>query len=120
MKDKEKLLKDHARMCMDLDCGSCPIGEECGLHCNKWMMEHTKEAVEIIEKWATEHPVKTRQGEFLKLHPNAMLDNNGALCIFPCEIDCSLENNSENCARKTAYGCSKCRYDYWSQEVADE
>lgn len=116
MNDKEKLLRDHSRMCMDLDCGSCPIGEECGLHCNKWMMEHTSAAVEIIEKWAAEHPVKTRQDLFLEQFPNAEMMG-GALMIMPCSIDIRLVqtdccNNSSN--------CSRCRKEYWLQEVENE
>lgn len=119
MNDKEKLLRDYARMCKE-DCKKCQIKQKCrDLSCNKWIEEHTKEAVEIIEKWAAEHPVKTRQSEFLKLHPNAILDSDGVLEIAPCVIDSTLRFFRDGiCTRGN--DCIKCAREYWSQEVTDE
>lgn len=119
MNDKEKILKDFCRMCMGGNChNNCQIGEQCDYFCNEWIMEHPKEAVEFVEEWAAEHPVKTRQGEFFKLHPNARLDSDGVLDIKPCAIDSTLGfSQSGICTRCS--NCIKCAREYWSQEVSE-
>lgn len=116
MKNKEKLLRDYGRMCLEANCNDCRIGKEGGYYvgCQRWVSEHPKEAVEAIEKWGAEHPVKTRQGEFLKLHPNAKIKDDGILAIHPCDIDFSIYD----CNSKI--NCGLCRHDYWSQEVENE
>lgn len=64
-----------------------------------------------LEKWAKEHPVKTRQSEFLKMYPNAVVMTGGVLCVRPCEVD----NTIKNLCKTT--NCGVCRRDYWLQEV---
>lgn len=113
MNDKEKLLMDYARMCKE-DCEKCQIKQKCcDLSCNKWMMEHTKEAVEIIEKWGAEHPVKTRQDLFLEQFPDSTPKR---ICPeLVDKINCGLRYFDGE-----FYGCDECRRDYWSQEVDHE
>nr|DAF41047.1 MAG TPA: Paired amphipathic helix protein [Caudoviricetes sp.] len=67
--------------------------------------------VDELEKWAKEHPVKTRQSEFLKMFPNAIVMTGGALCVRPCDVD----NTIKNLCKTT--NCGVCRLDYWLQEV---
>lgn len=63
-----------------------------------------------VEQWAKDHPVKTRQGEFLKMFPNALLYS-GVVGVDPCKVDETFEcKYCEDCS-------SKCRRDYWLQEV---
>lgn len=62
--------------------GKCPLLDENG-HCTATadicaadIIEKTEKAVRIVEQWAKEHPIKTRQSktrqsEFLKKFPNA-------------------------------------------------
>lgn len=116
MNDKEKLLRDYGRMCLEANCNDCRIGKEDGLYvgCQRWVSEHPKEAVEAIEKWGAEHPVKTRQSEFLKLYPNARLDEENFITICPCELNNDMEQ--ETCVHKS---CTNCRKNYWSQEVTE-
>nr|DAO00620.1 MAG TPA: hypothetical protein [Caudoviricetes sp.] len=54
-----------------------------------------------------EHPVKTRQSEFLKMYPNARIDD-GVIFLGPCAID-----NSHKCT----LDCKKCCRDYWLAEI---
>lgn len=70
MNDKEKLLRDWTRMCASYDafCNECKIlkiidkkEDRESRTCQFWIMKYPKEAVEIIEKWVAEHPVKTRR-----------------------------------------------------------
>lgn len=67
--------------------------------------------VETVEEWSKEHPVKTRQSEFLKMYPNAVVMTGGVLCVRPCEVD----NTIKNLCKTT--NCGVCRRDYWLQEV---
>lgn len=46
-----------------------------------------EEVVAEVEEWAKEHPVKTRQSEFLKMFPNASVIANGTLGICPKSLD---------------------------------
>ena len=45
--------------------------------------DRAEEAVDAVERWANEHPVKTRQSELLKLFPNAKSDETGVSYICP-------------------------------------
>ena len=69
--------------------------------------EKDTEIVEKVEQWAKEHPVKTRQSEFLKIYPNARIDD-GVIFLGPCAIDKS---------HKCTLDCKKCCRDYWLKEV---
>lgn len=85
-------------------------------HCN-WAFiyfDHRshEELVAEVEQWAKEHPAKTRQSVFLKQWPNAVT-NNGVLNLTPCNIDQSLYDIQ----RCNGADCSKCRREFWMQEV---
>ena len=120
MNDKEKLLRDYGRMCLEPNCNDCRIGKEDGFHvgCQRWVSEHPKEAAEAIEEWGAEHPVKTRQDVFLERYPNTRMCmvSHEIIDIEPCQID--SENYvymDENCRNKIS--CADCMEKYWSQEV---
>lgn len=70
-----------------------------------------EEAVAIVEKWSAKHPVKTRQSEFLKMFPDAMIDSD-TIVIKPCEIDDKIE-----CISVEDSACLNCRRNYWLAEV---
>lgn len=71
--------------------------------------ETDTEIVERVEQWAKEHPVKTRQNEFLKQWPDAEIDGDGLLSIAPCQLNVKLCKNRE--------ACDKCRHDFWLKEI---
>ena len=67
--------------------------------------------VEAAEQWAAEHPVKTRQSEFLKLFPGVdVYETDGCLTLNPCII---YEKMRKECAGKL---CSECRRAFWLAE----
>lgn len=114
MNDKEKLLRDYGRMCLKPNCYDCRIGEKGGFNvgCQRWISEHPEEAAEIIEKWAAEHPVKTRQDLFLEHYPKSK-----PLHICPNDIEYVINPDCDN----RDYGvCMDCVNKYWSQEVTNE
>lgn len=73
-----------------------------------------EEIVAIVEKWAREHPAKTRQSVFLKQWPKAQLDKDGNIKICPKLImGVTPSNNGRDCV----CSCYDCRKTFWSQEV---
>lgn len=121
--DAVEFLKAKNRMCREYgdlpeDCFICPIGNDGG-GCQAGVLENQKVTeeilVQIVEKWAAEHPAKTRQSEFLKIFPNARIVD-GVITIEPCDIDNKrCGEGSKWCDDHT--GCEGCREDYWLTEV---
>lgn len=73
--------------------------------------ERFEKTYNIVEKWSDTYPVKTHQSEFLKMFPNAVIDeNDGILGIKPCDIDESIGCTDEK-------SCDGCRRKYWLAEV---
>lgn len=114
--DAVKFIKERNRMCdfYEFCHNGCPLnlGVLDEGSCLRWCFEHPEEAVSIVEKWSSEHPVKTRQSEFLKLHPNADI-REGILNLCPKRIDLNSVNEDE-CID---LGCSNCKKKYWFAEV---
>lgn len=69
-------------------------------------------AVKFVERWDAEHPVKTRQSEFLKLFPNAQTDSG---CLNACPMDV-FGNTGIDCNKRT---CFECKKEFWLAEVED-
>ena len=99
-----------------LDCQHCPLSHNNnGLNCDcdDFMRGFTDKANEIILNWCKEHPIKTRQSEFLKMFPNAHTFNNGIVAVCPKHIDTTYNE----C--KTKETCDTCRKEYWLEEVEE-
>ena len=108
----------YARMCESYgECrNGCDLHEEgvlLKLSCRTFITEYPDKAKEIVEKWAKEHPIKTRQDVFLEQYPNAQLNMKGTLMIIPCYLDKNMATDkcSEN---RDCFTCSK---EYWEEEV---
>lgn len=69
--------------------------------------------VEAAEQWAAEHPIKTRQSEFLKHYPGAQITIDGFLHACPMEV---FSDTGINCSAQT---CTECRKKFWLAEVED-
>lgn len=69
-------------------------------------------AVEAVEKYAKENPIKTRSSEFMKYYPN-VINCEGVPIICPKTIDESY--NPRNGCRKI--DCYDCKQEYWMEEV---
>lgn len=70
-------------------------------------------AVEAVEKYAKENPIKTRNSEFLKHYPNAVVSDNGVVLLCPKLLDINYKPNV-GCHDIT---CDDCKTEYWMQEV---
>lgn len=120
MMDAVKYLKERERMCDSYNnmCDGCGFGKV--PKCNRTEEDNPEKAVEIVEKWSSEHPKKTRQSELLKMFPNAELSTDGILTVAPCLVDKTFNRsagNTEECCIKN--DCIKCRKEYWLAEVAN-
>lgn len=71
-----------------------------------------EEIVAEAEKWAAEHPLKTRQSEFLKHYPDARIFSG---CLHACPKDV-FDNTNIDCNKQT---CFECKKEFWLQEVED-
>ena len=109
--DAVEFLKTLCRMC-NCECYKCEFGKRLrGFEtCTAWRKTHPKEAVAIVEKWAAEHPAKTRQCEFLKHYPDAQIDSG---CLNACPMDI-FGDMGINCNKQTCYECKK---EFWLTEV---
>ena len=108
--DAVEFYKAFKRMCDKTDCKDCLLDQKCRPSANV----EPEEVVELVEEWAKEHPVKTRQSELLRMFPNAMInESDGILCITPCNI----EGKSIGCPNGKS--CGDCRREYWLTEVTD-
>ena len=109
--DAVKFVKTLGRMC-DAECIKCEFWKRRSRweSCNAWQKNHPEEAVAIVEKWAKELPVKTRQSEFLKHYPDAQIDSG---CLNACPMDI-FGDMGINCNKQTCYECKK---EFWLTEV---
>lgn len=112
--DAVKFCEESRRMCNANKCAECPA--EDGHFC-KIALRYTNISsdakVAIVEQWAKEHPVKTRQSEFLKQWPNAIVEYE-VLTICP-----KVVLGRENWMGKGCGGvlCNDCRREFWLEEV---
>lgn len=110
--DAIKFLDTYRRICNEYDdCSGCPLQVE-DLECMLNGDASTKDdvVVSVVEKWEREHPIKTRQSEFLKLFPGANISN-GILALSPCMLEADYRSDKcHDC-------CNECKRKYWSEEV---
>ena len=112
--DAVEYVKQRDRMCdYYVNCGDCPAGNYEGCA----SLHEIPNLVPIVEQWAKEHPVKTRQSEFLKMWPDAEISDDGLLSIAPCQLNVELLQceSQKDCENRGV--CGKCRRDFWLKEV---
>lgn len=109
-------VKTLRRLCKSKEyCSECKLYNKKGGYCIADTNEYAEKAVQIVEQWGKEHPVKTRQSEFLKMFPNAPIDKgNGVLFVDPCTVDSTQKGN-----KYCSISCTTCRKNYWLAEVTD-
>lgn len=119
MMDAVKFLKVLDKMC-DGKCRECEFGEKASRNepCHYWRNAHPEEAVAIVERWAKEHPVKTRQSVFLQQYPEAKLGQDGVLTICPLAISHAYREKDGNCASRFDT-CAGCKRKFWFAEVEE-
>lgn len=112
--DAVEFLKAKIRMCSNMDnCTSCGLYKE-HTDCDTRCFTHPDEAVAAVEKWAAEHPVKTRQSEFLKMFPNVPFSHN-TIDICPSKVD--VLQKCPKVTPGTLNMCVFCKREYWLAEV---
>lgn len=115
MMDAVEFLKTLRRMC-NCECLKCEFGKaRSGFEtCPVWQRTHPKEAVEIAEKWAAAHPIKTRQSVFLEQWPDARIKRaDGLPMASPCDLDGKLAGKCDGIP------CPECRKEFWLVEVEE-
>lgn len=126
--DAVEYFKAYARMCDSFDsknnitgkpCVGCPLDDiGRGCHMND-LTNNAEECVAAVEKWAKEHPVKTRQSELLKLFPGAEI-RDGVVNVCPRKIDPEAYTHQRgyNCIHiKDDVLCPDCMRGFWFQEI---
>ena len=114
MMDAVEYVKQRERMCdYYVNCNDCPAGDyqECG------SLNGITKLASIVEQWAKEHPVKTRQDEFLKMYPDAEIGDDGYPSVAPCQLYKDMEEKDENGVCCKNCGCAECRRDFWLKEI---
>lgn len=89
-------------------------GDLCMIWPDDDSVKSIEETISKVEQWAKDHPVKTRQSEFLKKFQDAKIGKDGVLIIYPCAVEKRLS--------RTKCGgmfCDDCRREYWLEEVTD-
>lgn len=76
-------------------------------------------AIAFVVKWEAEHPVKTRQSEFLKQWPEAALSKDGAIAICPLAISAAYRHGNGACNKTNSDTCADCKREFWSAEVEE-
>lgn len=115
--DAVEYTKTLRRLCeSQANCPECPLHENCEEdnygYCNGNASEYVEKSVHIVEQWAKDHPVKTRQSEFLRMFPNASITYD-VIDILPCNIEKEMR---ECCGDRV---CDECKRTYWLTEVTD-
>ena len=112
--DAVEYVKQRERMCdYYSDCDKCPAKEVIG--CAN--ITKISQMVPIVEKWAKEHSVKTRQSEFLEQWPDAEIGDDGLPSVAPCQLYKGIEEKDENGVCCKNCGCGICRRDFWLKEI---
>ena len=102
-------IKDLKRMCSTYDdCDACLLSASCA---------HTPDgfhdtADEIVDKWVSEHPVKTYAMDFFEKFPNAHVDR------YETPKVCRVIIYGNNCP-KECHIVSSC-YDCWNMEIKEQ
>lgn len=114
--DALDFFKARKRMCGATKCASCKLCHMqggCSIAPENEEIDACKEAIAIVDQWAAEHPVKTRQSEFLKMFPDAPIyPDTGLVRVSPCQVDRALCGNCP-----TGIDCIECRKAFWLSEV---
>lgn len=120
-----EFLRERRRMCnAQEDCDTCPIGIVCADYFvnHNYSQEKASGMVSTVEQWAKEHPIKTRQSEFLKQWPEARIDKTtGALTICPAELTKECRDDRGACGAYSVETCvcEPCRREFWLAEVEE-
>ena len=112
--DTVEFLRARRKLCDDNVCGeSCPLF----YCCDEDTEDNRIRQVLVVERWAKEHPVKTRQDEFFNQWPDAEIGYDGLPTVAPCQLNIELLQceSQKDCEDRGV--CGKCRRDFWLTEI---
>ena len=121
--DFVKFAHDRKRMCnaqrgQGEGCKDCPLDQIMDRNsvCSVWCFQNPEKAIEAVEQWAAEHPVKTRQSVFLAQYPEVKLSQDGVITICPVVVSAAYRAKNGLCANPSEK-CNDCRRKFWLAEV---
>jgi hypothetical protein len=103
-------LREWRRYCGGRRCGYCDLSEhnECGFPACQ-AKDHPETAVEVIQAWSDEHPVKTRLDDLLEKYPKAWMEANSSV-VAPWKL-----GYCRNCSKCSLNG--RLLPDCWGEPV---
>lgn len=108
-----ELFKIRERMCKQ-GCKNCPVSYTNNgfqIDCLVFMFTYPEKFEQLVERWAVEHPFKSRTDKLKELFPNTQtFDDIPIIC--PAIIE-GAPNEGFGCDIKT---CGECRREYWEGE----
>lgn len=113
--EKARMSKTTKSGTCKVECAKCPLSSDnndAGECCTDFEMLYPQQAIEIVQRWSDEHPLKTYLSEFLKHYPNVQLYDAGipkGICPYHLGL-----MSKDNC-RKDHY-CLGC----WNQPIPIE
>lgn len=116
--DLKRMCEAYSGTTLGRTCTDCPLFHyDCDVTtCGDYDRTNIDVINEIILKWVDENPVKTRQSEFLKMFPNALITDDGYLSLCPNDIDRDyIDKKGESHCRST--WCSTCMRKFWLSEI---
>ena len=99
-------IKDVKRMCKSMNCSECPLSKG-GSMCI--LVTLPNNADELVDKWVSEHPIKTYAMDFFDKFPDAQRKVTTGIPI-PCIGTIYSEFRDKDCPVR---GCSEC----WNREM---
>lgn len=104
-------IKDLKRMCDTYkDCHECPLNDTCGGDSVSALPDN---ADEIVDKWVSEHPIKTYLQDFFEKFPNAPKGRNRIpIACWNHIYGDGIYGGGNDCVGD----CIKC----WNQEMKEE
>lgn len=124
MMDAVNFLKERARMCKanqtgEMTCENCAAYKGVSQCYKLGEPKDPEKMVAIVEQWAAEHPVKTRQSVFLERYPEAAISKDGAIAICPLAISAAYRHGNGACNKGNSDTCADCKRQFWSAEVEE-
>ena len=118
--DAVKFLKERARMCEanqtgEMTCENCAAYKGVSQCYKLGEPKDPEKMVAIVEQWAAEHPIKTRQSVFLEQWPEA-LSREGILQVCPASVSHGFRGKIGECVVEPK-DCKKCKRQFWLAEV---
>ena len=122
--DAVNFLKERARMCKanqtgEMTCENCAAYKGVSQCYKLGEPKDPEKMVAIVEQWAAEHPVKTRQSVFLERYPEAAISKDGAIAICPLAISAAYRHGNGACNKGNSDTCADCKRQFWSAAVEE-